>query len=34
MTKENMEQARENGEMQFRRMMQTLGFERVGIVWE
>ena len=34
MTKENLKQARENGEVQFRRMMRTLGFERVGIVWE
>ena len=34
MTKENLRQARENGEIQFRRMMRTLGFEHVGIVWE
>ena len=33
LTKENLDNARENGEAQFRRMMKTMGFEHVGIIW-
>ena len=33
MTKENLQHARENGEEQFRRMMKTMGFEHVNVVW-
>lgn len=33
MTQENLHNARENGEEQFRRMMKTMGFERVNIIW-
>jgi len=34
MTKENLHNARENGEAQFRRMMKTMGFEHVNIRWK
>jgi hypothetical protein len=34
LTNDNLRQARENGEVQFRRMMRAMGYERVGIVWE
>ncbi len=34
MTPANMEAARKNGEVQFRRMMRAMGYERVGITWE
>jgi hypothetical protein len=34
MTTENKETARKNGEVQFRRMMRAMGYERVGIRWE
>ena len=34
MTRENLDQARRNGEQQFRRMMSALGFTRVDIEWE
>ena len=33
MTQENLHNARENGEEQFRRMMKTMGFEHVNIIW-
>lgn len=33
MTKENLHNARENGEAQFRRMMKTMGFEHVNVQW-
>ena len=34
MTKENIENARQNGETQFRHMMQSFGFNHVSIHWE
>ena len=34
MTKENLQHARENGEEQFRRMMKTMGFEHVNVIWK
>ena len=34
MTQENLQIARENGEEQFRRMMKTMGFERINVVWK
>lgn len=34
LTKENLDNARENGEAQFRRMMKTMGFEHVNIQWK
>ena len=33
MTKENLQNARANGEEQFRRMMKTMGFEHVNVQW-
>ena len=33
MTQENLHNAQENGEEQFRRMMKTMGFEHVNIIW-
>ena len=33
MTTENLQNARTNGEEQFRRMMKTMGFEHVNIIW-
>jgi hypothetical protein len=33
LTKENLRIARENGETQFRRMMKTMGFDHVSIIW-
>jgi hypothetical protein len=33
MTKENLHNAQENGEAQFRRMMKTMGFEHVNVQW-
>ena len=33
MTKENLQNARANGEEQFRRMMKTMGFDHVSIIW-
>ena len=33
MTQENLNNARENGEEQFSRMMKTMGFEHVNIQW-
>ena len=34
MTKENLQNARANGEEQFRRMMKTMGFEHVNVQWK
>ncbi len=34
MTTENMQQARQNGEEQFRQMMRAMGFEHVSIRWQ
>ena len=34
MTKENLQHARENGEEQFCRMMKTMGFEHVNVIWK
>ena len=34
MTPKNMETARKNGEVQFRQMMRSMGFEHVAIDWE
>ena len=34
MTKENINQARQNGEVQFQRMMKAMGFEHVTIRWK
>ncbi len=34
MTPANTEAARKNGEVQFRRMMRAMGYERVSITWE
>ena len=34
MTTENLQNARTNGEEQFRRMMKTMGFEHVNVIWK
>ena len=34
LTPQNLERARQNGEVQFRQMMKALGFPHVGIRWE
>ena len=34
LTPENLRNARENGEVQFRRMMKTMGYEHVNILWQ
>ena len=33
MTPQNIEAARQNGELQFRKMMQAMGFRRIAIAW-